>query len=207
MKTLSRPSLVTLGALAFGILGAAQANAGCGSFDNSMISSVIAHQRAGAGGQIEFKGPLKNGDYSEWRFNDDIWEWQASIVGMWKFSFVAKNNPGIPDGAVIDAGYATWHSDGTELMNSGRAPATGSFCMGVWKQTNSGTFKLNHIALSWDPTGSELVGPANIRESVKVDRKGGSYSGTFTLDQYAQDGTTVLAHIAGTVSATRITAD
>jgi hypothetical protein len=128
------------------------------------------------------------------------------IVGLWQFEFTAKGNGDfIPDGAPIDAGYVTWHEDGTELMNSGRAPMTGSFCMGVWRQVAPYTFKLNHVAMSWDPTGTVFVGPANIRETIKVDRSGNSYSGTFTLDQYASDGVTVLAHITGTVHATRIT--
>jgi hypothetical protein len=30
---------------------------------------------------------------------------------------------------VIDAGFAQWHSDGTEIMNS-HAPATSNFCLG-----------------------------------------------------------------------------
>jgi hypothetical protein len=129
-----------------------------------------------------------------------------SIVGLWKFTFAAKGVPGIPDGAVIDAGYATWHSDGTEIMNSSRPPQSSSFCMGVWKRVGR-TYRLNHFALSWDPTGTTFVGPANIRESVTVDRTGNRYSGTFTIDQFAEDGTTVLKHLTGTVEATRVTAD
>lgn len=122
-------------------------------------------------------------------------EKNASIVGLWKFSFVAEGNSEIPDGVVIDSGYVTWHADGTELMNSGRAPMTGSFCMGVWKRVGR-TYKLNHYALSWDPNGTNLVGPANIRERVRVDPGNNSYSGTFTLDQYDTSGN-VLIHIRG----------
>jgi len=143
-----------------------------------------------------------------------------SIVGLWHFVMTAKGNepPGPPDGAVIDSGYVTWHSDGTELMNSGRAPTTGSFCMGVWKQAGRSTYKLNHYALAWawDPVtpatgpgtgGADFVGPANIREVITVDHTGDHYQGTFTLTQYAADGTTVLAAVTGTVTGTRITAD
>ena len=68
------------------------------------------------------------------------------------------------------------------------------------------TYKLNHFALSWDPTGTNLIGPANIREEVVLGRSGNSYAGTFTIDQFDTDGN-VLAHIAGRVTATRITAD
>jgi hypothetical protein len=138
------------------------------------------------------------------RHDDDD---DAAVVGLWKFKFVSKGSQGIPDGAQIDAGYVTWHEDGTELMNSGRVPKTGSFCMGAWRQTGYHTFKLNHYALSWDDSGTAFVGPTNIREQVTVDRSGDHYSGTFTLVQYAVDETTVLAVVKGTVTATRITAD
>ena len=130
----------------------------------------------------------------------------AIITGLWKFSFTAKGNANIPDGAPIDAGYVTWHADGTEIMNSGRAPITQSFCMGVWKQTKSNTFKLNHMALSWDASGTTFVGPANIREQVTVDHSGNAYSGTFSITQYDTNGN-VLAHVVGVIAAQRITAD
>jgi hypothetical protein len=131
---------------------------------------------------------------------------RAAIVGLWKTKFVSKGTTGIPDGAVIDDGYATWHRDGTEIMNSGRPPITGNFCMGVWKQTRTGTYKLNHFGLSWTPDGTTLIGPANIREEVTLDPSGNSYTGTFTIDQF-DDNDHVLVHISGTVTAQRITAD
>jgi hypothetical protein len=138
----------------------------------------------------------------------------AAIVGLWKFAFTATS----PFVGPFDAGYVTWHSDGTELMNSGRAPTTGDFCMGVWKQVGRSTYKLNHFALAWTfdasnpgtgpgTGGADFVGPANIREEVTVDHSGDSYEGTFTLVQYEPDGVTVITTITGTVTATRITAD
>src|SRR5262249_45668976 len=72
-------------------------------------------------------------------------EVETSIVGLWQFSLVSTITTDLPDGTqihpgdTVDAGYVTWHSDGTELMNSGRPPMTGSFCMGVWKQTPANT--------------------------------------------------------------------
>ncbi len=100
----------------------------------------------------------------------------------------------------------TWHSDGTELTNSGgRPPQSGDFCMGVWKQTGGATYKLNHYAAAWEPDGSAYLGPANIRQEVTVNRSGTVYYGSFTIDQYDAAGTSVLAHVAGAVTATRIT--
>jgi hypothetical protein len=128
----------------------------------------------------------------------------APIVGLWKIQFLSKGNPGIDDGTVLDDGYATWHSDGTELMNSSRPPMTGNFCMGVWKQTGRSTFTLNHFALSWDKTGTTFVGPTNIREVVTVDPSHDAYRGTFTITQYDVDGETALGGPAGIVVGTRI---
>lgn len=129
----------------------------------------------------------------------------TSIVGLWKFTFVAHGNPsGPPDGTPIDAGFATWHADGTELMNSGRAPRSSSFCMGVWKHTGPFSVKLNHWALSWSDDGGAFVGPTNIREEVTLDPGGNSYQGTFSIDQYDASGSAVTGHVVGNVSATRV---
>jgi hypothetical protein len=130
----------------------------------------------------------------------------AAIVGMWKVQFVSEGTNGIPDGTMIDSAYAQWHSDGTEIMNSGRPPITSSFCLGVWKKTGESTYKLNHFALSWDPSGTVFVGPANIRENVTLNAQGSSFSGTFTIDQFDTNGNT-LAHIVGKINAQRVTAD
>ena len=59
---------------------------------------------------------------------------------MWHATFTAwGNQPGPPDGTQLDNALVTWHSDGTELMNSARPPQDGNFCMGVWKKTGKNT--------------------------------------------------------------------
>jgi len=186
----STTACITL-ALAGAVL-AQQANAGCTAQESAKPTMAPA---------LYLQGDSTDGLL---RVSD---EERAVIVGLWKFSFTAKGNGtgGPPDGAPIDAGYVTWHADGTELTNSGREPLTGSFCMGVWKQVGTSSFALNHFALSWDSTGTVLIGPANVREMVTVDKTGSHYSGVFSIVQYATDETTVLAHVVGTVSGTRIT--
>ncbi|MBB6189331.1 hypothetical protein [Rhodanobacter sp. MP7CTX1] len=129
------------------------------------------------------------------------------ITGLWQVTFTSKGNPGIPDGAQLDAGFVTWHADGTEIMNSGRAPPSGSFCMGTFRHTSVYGYKLNHYTLAWDPTGTVFVGPGNVREQLQLDRSGNSYSGTFVITQFGVNGTTVLGSVTGTVSAQRITPD
>jgi hypothetical protein len=127
-----------------------------------------------------------------------------SIVGFWHVKFIAKGSPGLPDGTEIDAGYSQWHSDGTEIMNSGaRPPLTGDFCLGVWKQMPDGKYRLNHFAASWDSTGTNLIGPAQVREEVTLSSDGNSFSGNFTIDQYDESGKN-LGHVQGTITGTRI---
>jgi hypothetical protein len=123
-----------------------------------------------------------------------------SIVGMWSVSFIAGGN-------TIDFGYQVWHADGTEFMNSGgRAPSTQNFCLGVWAKTGPFTYKLNHFALSYDPSGT-LNAKVNIKENVTVDWKGSSFSGPFTIDVYDTKGTTLLQHVAGKITGQRVTVD
>ncbi|MGA8531874.1 MAG: hypothetical protein WB622_19285 [Acidobacteriaceae bacterium] len=132
----------------------------------------------------------------------------SGIVGFWHVKFVVGSGS---SAQTIDAGYSQWHSDGTEIMNSGgRAPVTTSFCLGVWKQVGYRQYKLNHFAASWDPTpatnapNGTLMGPAQIQEDVTLAPDGNHFSGTFTIDQYLENGNLV-AHVAGNITGTRIT--
>jgi hypothetical protein len=127
----------------------------------------------------------------------------AGIVGFWKVKFLSEGNAGIPDGTVLDNGFAQWHSDGTEMMNSSRAPVTQSFCMGVWQKTGPSSYQLNHFALGFD-SSSNFIGPIQIQQSVTVNNKSNQYTGTFTIDQYDPMGNP-LGHVAGNVAATRVT--
>ena len=49
---------------------------------------------------------------------------RAPIVGLWKIQFILPGAGPMGEDVVIDDGYATWHSDGTELMNSSRPPTS-----------------------------------------------------------------------------------
>jgi hypothetical protein len=130
---------------------------------------------------------------------------------MWKTQLISKgngsHNPSIPDGALLDFGYSQWHSDGTEILNSGgHAPATENFCLGVWGQTGYLTYELNHFPISYDATTGNIANYINLREQDTLSPSGDSYTGTFTLDVYDTRGNHV-DHLAGTVNATRITVD
>jgi hypothetical protein len=130
---------------------------------------------------------------------------------MWHVTFTAwGNEPGPPDGTPIDNALVTWHSDGTELMNSARPPQDGDFCMGVWKRTGVNKYKLNHFAwLANDSANApggvgNPTGPTRIFEEITLGPDGKHYTGKFTLDAYDTLGNQV-AHIVGNIAATRIT--
>jgi hypothetical protein len=199
--------VVGFGAIVISAVVAPVAHAGCGD-----IPSIAAH-----GGRLV---PAAYHTGSGSTANDDHDGRNTStIVGLWQFTFISQGNTAPPasltDGSTLDAGYTAWHSDGTEIMNSSRDPATSSFCLGTWKLVGPNTYELNHVTLSWDNTGtfctptppatSCMVGPGNIRETVTVSRNGKTYTGHVTIDQY--DNTPQHNHmfrLTGTVSAKRI---
>jgi hypothetical protein len=136
----------------------------------------------------------------------DFEEWGSGpegIVGVWKFQFISEGNTAldIPDGAQLDAGHVTWHSDHSELMNSGRAPVVGDFCMGLWEKVGHSTYKLNHFASNWGidksvPVyGEKTTGPTIIRETVSVAQGENSYVGEFSITNYLPDAKTVLGPV------------
>jgi hypothetical protein len=203
MKISSRAITVTLSAGLFTTLFVSQASAGCGDLTNWQGSFAFAQpsvESASAAPAAQPKIASARGSMAG-----------ASIVGLWKVQFVSmgnvSHNPSIPDGAIIDFGYNQWHSDGTEILNSGmHEPATQNFCLGVWGQTGFLTFEINHFALSYDATTQLLTNYVNIREQITLSPSGDDYTGTFTIDVYTPNGTHV-DHLAGTITGSRLTVD
>ena len=194
MKTIFKSAITgTLAIVLLGMLFVSEATAQCASLDWIKAGAANVQSWQGAGQFRHASFLLAAGQEG----SDD------RIVGFWKVKFVSVGNPGIPDGAVIDNGFVQWHSDGTEIMNSSRPPVTGNFCLGVWQKSGPSTYELNHFALSSDPSGT-LVGPAQIRQAITLSKTADRYEGIFTIDQYDVSGS-LLIHIAGTVTATRIT--
>jgi len=177
---------------------AATANAACGY--NTL--GAMLHRQSWQGSNETQLGSLT-------RISDGA----DSIVGMWHVTFTAwGNEPGPPDGTPIDNALVTWHSDGTELMNSARPPQDGNFCMGVWKKTGINKYKLNHFAWLANDTSNapggigNPSGPTRFVENVTLSPDGNHYTGTFTLNAYDTLGNRV-AHIGGVIAGTRITLD
>jgi hypothetical protein len=134
------------------------------------------------------------------------------IVGMWHVTFTAQGNgsAGPPDKTPIDNAVVVWHSDKTEIMNSGRPPQDGDFCLGVWEAVGGCQYKVNHFAWAgYDTTNApegigKPAGPTHITEDVMLSADGKSYSGSFTLDAY-DTSFNLTTHIVGVIKGTRIT--
>src|SRR5690348_14466618 len=47
-----------------------------------------------------------------------------------------------------------------------------NFCMGTYEVSGPGTYKLKHVALGWDATGTVFLGQVIIRETVHLGRGG-----------------------------------
>jgi hypothetical protein len=194
---------LTLGLL--GLVVAGEASAGCGALDRP----AAAHLKPAL-----FRSDGDGFGFQTVKFDEF---WPSSIIGLWRVEFLAKGNTnGIPDGALIDFGTASWYGDGTETMVSGgRAPSTGDVCMGAWEQVGRYTYKLNHVAMAW--ADGAYAGPTKIQELVTLDPSGKSFLGSFTITAYVASAAageefdeTVVAPptpIHGVITGMRITAD
>jgi hypothetical protein len=209
MKSRYAQLLPAFGAMLLTLCFAPNASAQCGGSPQPLGHHASWHPQFRQPG-LQLASFTKANDH----FEDDV-----SVVGFWHVKFLSDGvsfglSPAPPAGAEVDAGYSQWHSDGTEIMNSGHFPPNQSnFCLGVWERVGPRQYKLNHFATFWDPTQGtigpagpegELVGPANIRETVTLSSNGETFAGTFTIDQYDEH-LNHLVHLEGKITATRIT--
>ena len=178
---------------------AATANAACG--DSSKLRASLHRQSWKGSDGLQFGSLLRISDSRD------------PIVGMWHVTLTAQGNEvGPPDGTPIDNALVTWHSDGTEIMNSARPPQDGDFCMGIWKKTGKSTYKVNHFAWFSNDTANapsgigNPTGPGRLFEEVTLSPDGKHYTGKFSADAYDTSGNLVV-HVVGVIAATRITLD
>jgi hypothetical protein len=128
------------------------------------------------------------------------------IVGFWYVKFTSD-----VAGMFFDWGYSQYHSDGTEILNSGTGAR--KFCTGVWKQTGPFKFEVNHFAIAYTYGASPtFIGIVNIRESITVNSDHNSFAGTFTLAIYDGSGNLLEPPngpglVTGTMEGHRITVD
>jgi hypothetical protein len=194
MKPVTMKIVPALSALALATVMVPFAHAGCGQYSPASFNQSPQHQ-SGSPYLLRASFP---GD-------DEGAEAEPTIVGTWKEHWISEGSDGIPDGTEVDAGYAQWHSDGTEINVSGlRAPMTGDVCLGEWKKVGPRSYQLNHFGISYDPTGLNLVGPARIQQWLTLNEKGNATSGRFTIDQWDESGN-LLAHVQGNLTGSRVT--
>lgn len=192
MKTISKMLRAGLGFVLMGAFFTAMAAAQCGT------PTAKLHKQA-------------------WRVGDpaalltQAADMEEPIVGMWHVMFTAEgNSEGPPNGTPIENAIVVLHSDHTEIMNSGRPPQDGDFCMGVWKKAGRSKYKVNHFAWGLNDTTNapsgigNPMGPTRIVEAVTLSPDGNHYVGTFTLDGTDTSGNPTV-HIIGVIAATRIT--
>ena len=187
--------MLVLSGLALATIVVPYAHAGCGLY--SPVRHAASSQPGIAMPRLVSAAFIINRDGDE--------RSEPSMVGTWKEHWISEGSSGIPDGTEVDASYAQWHSDGTEINVSGlRAPLTGDVCLGEWIKTGARTYQMNHFGVSYDSTGQTLVGPARIQQWLTLDAKGDSTTGKFTIDQWDEAGN-LLAHVQGKVIGTRVT--
>ncbi|MBV9264793.1 MAG: hypothetical protein JO061_01355 [Acidobacteriaceae bacterium] len=123
---------------------------------------------------------------------------EPTAVGLWESTFTGA------DGSTF-VGFESIYADGNELLIDNSAPATDNVCSGVWEQTGSRTYRINHPSWDFDTSGN-LTGIVVLSETITVDAKGNKYTGTGTVTVYDPTLSTVVYEVSGTLTAGRITA-
>jgi hypothetical protein len=210
MKSSIRPLMAALVVGAAGLSQLHTAHAGCGITPPALKPNAWYPSTQGAD-MLRF-ADFRPGE-EQGRLlptSDDGWHYDAPIVGMWRFTLTTPGPNGTP--VVVDDGYAQWHSDRTEIQNSGlHAPISSNFCLGVWQQVGFNSYKLNHFPLAWDANGTNPANAIRLTETVRLT-DANHMTGTFTLKVYPWTTTDSLnvaggavATVTGTVTAERIT--
>lgn len=205
---------VALGVIALAIISVPVARAGCGFNPGIQPKGSLKPMAFVPGSGLMGAG-------QDWSSSPE----RNPIVGLWRIKVLSRGNQaaGIPNYTVLDQGFSAWHSDGTEILNSGRDPVTTNFCLGTWKQVGASSYKLAHYTMSWsgltvDAKGNIVlnpetkeplntyIGPGYIQEVVTLDSAKDSFRGTFSVEQFDQTGKSLYV-LYGDIFGTRITTD
>lgn len=95
------------------------------------------------------------------------------IVGLWLRIATDPNNNDV----IVSRGFQEYHIDRTEILIDDRPPTAGNHCVGTWIQAGARTYKLEHVAWTFD-AGGAVNGTLRLRETVTVDPSGESFEGT-----------------------------
>lgn len=135
----------------------------------------------------------------------------GSVVGMWH----AILRIGDSSGPVYDEVFQQFHSDGTEMIvSNGLPPALGNVCIGVWKRTESGAYKLSHMTWNWSPEDGgfgvpgTFAGHFELKVRLRLNDSGNGYRGTWRAKNFDAAGNHLPELDAeGVVTGKRITVD
>jgi hypothetical protein len=177
------PVMVSLAALLF---ATASAKAACG----------IPEQGSGVTAVLPFVAQSADEDSAQ--STDSHHDRYGSILGLWHVTYV------LSDGTPDFQSFKFWHPDGTEWESASVSPLSGNVCVGVWRETKTGTIRLHHVA--WSFANGILTGSLTTDEINTVAPDGRTYKGTFTTTFYDLNGN-VLQQVKGTQTAKRITVD
>jgi hypothetical protein len=117
------------------------------------------------------------------------------FVGLWDLKIYSQ-------GQLIDEGFDTFHSDGTELLITQDNPITENVCPGVWEQTGPATIKVKHPSWYFDTNGN-LLGTVIIYETLTLDCDD-SFHGTSVEEVFDTQGNKIATYDAQ-ISGKRIT--
>jgi hypothetical protein len=124
-----------------------------------------------------------------------------SILGLWHVAYVNS------DGSPFYQSFKFWHADRTEWESASGSPLAGNVCLGVWRETETGTIRLHHVGWTFDSDNKgALTGTLTLDEINTVAPGGETYTGTFVLINYDLSGN-VVRQFQGTLTAKRITVD
>jgi hypothetical protein len=98
----------------------------------------------------------------------------ASIVGLWRGTLSFS-------GQTLAQAFETFHSDGTEALNTNHAPSQGNVSFGVWVEGGPHTYRVTHPSWRWDASGN-LIGTEVVRQTITIDVHGSRFTGTATID-------------------------
>jgi hypothetical protein len=135
-------------------------------------------------------------DLSAQKKPEDVQAYPPSVVGLWDVKFFAQ-------GQQIYEIYDLWHADGTEIEVDASNPINGNVCNGVYRQTDTFSYRLTHPSWNFDNSGN-FIGQVMLYETITLDPLGNSYTGTETVDVYDVNGNLIDHEDGITITATRI---
>ena len=182
--------ILALAVLTAGTAFATDANAAC--FSNPPARTFAAPTAQFGVSQSAQPAPGAKGSISG----------HQGITGMWLAQFYLGTSP-----TLWNQGFQLFHSDGTEVsVDNAVPPSLGNVCVGVWK-TSGSRIKLRHLTWNWNADGT-LAGIFQLEVTLRLDRHGNAYSGTFVSDSFDLANNVIPElHAEGVVKGTRIRVD